>query len=264
MTKIPPHLNGRTQAGRDYLAQVAAELTASHEARGGKLRVNDADEVHLFLDCPRCGGRGRIEGFGHIESGRCFKCGGARGRWWDAMELAKQRTADERSQLRSVAKAQAEARERFRRLLGWARWHREALKDLRAMRGDRFGADLRRQLIERGSLTEKQLAALRRAAEQARNAPEQGTVASLGTGRVDLQAVVVSIKETDWGTKLLLAVQAEDGEVRLYGTRPGSLQDACPGDRVELRAAVKPSDRDPAFGFYSRPTCAARVAGPGA
>lgn len=27
--------------------------------------------------CPKCGGRGRIDAFAHIESGVCFACGGA-------------------------------------------------------------------------------------------------------------------------------------------------------------------------------------------
>ena len=29
------------------------------------------------VPCSKCDGKGRINGFGHIENGRCFRCGGA-------------------------------------------------------------------------------------------------------------------------------------------------------------------------------------------
>jgi hypothetical protein len=32
----------------------------------------------IKVDCDKCSGKGSIDGFGHIENGRCFRCGGNR------------------------------------------------------------------------------------------------------------------------------------------------------------------------------------------
>jgi len=32
---------------------------------------------HIAATCPRCGGNGKLVGYGHIAQGQCFKCGGS-------------------------------------------------------------------------------------------------------------------------------------------------------------------------------------------
>lgn len=33
-------------------------------------------EIAASNECYKCAGKGRIRGFGHIEGGKCFACGG--------------------------------------------------------------------------------------------------------------------------------------------------------------------------------------------
>ena len=83
------------------------------------------------------------------------------------------------------------------------------------------------------------------------------------TGRLTVTGRVVSRKtqSSPWGTqyKFLLAVTAPDGgEFRIWGTEPTNI-DPEVGDSVTLTATLSQSDRDPAFGFFTRPTKATVV-----
>jgi RecJ-like exonuclease len=57
---------------------------AAHVNRGGGWRVKVLDRVKRLTKrapvkpgvCPKCGGKGTIKGFEHIEGGRCFMCDG--------------------------------------------------------------------------------------------------------------------------------------------------------------------------------------------
>jgi hypothetical protein len=40
--------------------------------------MSNATNAARTIKCPKCDGRGRIEGFSHIETGKCFGCGGAK------------------------------------------------------------------------------------------------------------------------------------------------------------------------------------------
>lgn len=37
-----------------------------------------ASRKMVEVDCDKCSGKGTIEGFGHIENGKCFRCAGNR------------------------------------------------------------------------------------------------------------------------------------------------------------------------------------------
>lgn len=74
--------------------------------------------------------------------------------------------------------------------------------------------------------------------------------------RLTITATIVSIKQPDdyapFPTVRML-VEHSDGW-KAFGSLPGSLSNAKRGDTVEFSATFKPSDRDPKFGFFSRPT----------
>lgn len=96
----------------------------------------------------------------------------------------------------------------------------------------------------------------RRAAENAAAAPVPVT-----EERIAIQGKVLSIKRPnieygEFATRTL--VQHADGW-KVWGTLPTSIEDAAIGDTVEFSAKIKPSDRDPKFGFFSRPTKARKV-----
>jgi hypothetical protein len=41
------------------------------------MAATQTTETTTSYDCAKCDGRGRINGFQHIASGRCFQCGGS-------------------------------------------------------------------------------------------------------------------------------------------------------------------------------------------
>jgi hypothetical protein len=74
--------------------------------------------------------------------------------------------------------------------------------------------------------------------------------------RRTVRGEIVSIKpppEYFGGERPRMLVKAIEGWMA-FGTLPISLDDAKRGDKVEFDALLKPSDKDPKFGFISRPT----------
>lgn len=61
------------------------------------------------------------------------------------------------------------------------------------------------------------------------------------------------IDETAYGPTKKMLVQHDTGW-KVWGTCPSSLSDAGRGDKVSFSAVLQPSDNDPKFGFFSRPT----------
>ena len=82
-------------------------------------------------------------------------------------------------------------------------------------------------------------------------------------GRYVVDGVLKGWKETwnDWGSCIKITVRVtvpagddvEGGEYTVYGTAPRGLDYEAVGDVVRFKATVKKSDRDPSFGFFSRP-----------
>jgi hypothetical protein len=157
-----------------------------------------------------------------------------------------------------------------------------------------FIADMR-EALERGDMTDRQIAAAERAIErdaararkQAAIAEEKAQLIAAGVktpeGRMDIVGEVVAVrsKETYFGyqekTVWQLIVKADEGWT-VMGTLPsqlgpdsytgggpddeGSWQwhlNQLVGQRVKFTARVTRSDRDETFGFYSRPSKASRV-----
>lgn len=143
-----------------------------------------------------------------------------------------------------------------------------------------FLRDLLRKCVQYGSLSEKQLAAARKAMDRtmlfrAERAAEAATAADVPTGRIEVTGEVMSIKDKGWGPKMI--VKHADGW-KVWGSVPTSLTSYVPGqmnisnpngmeagtqvttvqvgDTVKFTATITASDEDPKFGFFKRPTAA--------
>jgi hypothetical protein len=68
------------------------------------------------------------------------------------------------------------------------------------------------------------------------------------------EVLSIKVRETFNGSALKMVVRADEGW-KVWGTVPASVRDSLQeGDVVRFTATVKPSDNDPKFGFFSRPT----------
>ena len=132
--------------------------------------------------------------------------------------------------------------------------------------------DIVGKLVQYGSISDAQVAFIakllaaidNRAAIAAQRAAEAELAKPVPTAaeRLRIAGKVITIREADPYApfprrKLLL--QHADGW-KLWGNLPAGLDDAKIGDRVEFSAKITASDRDPKFGFFSRPTKPAIVA----
>jgi hypothetical protein len=148
---------------------------------------------------------------------------------------------------------------------------------------DDFLGSLYRQLLSKGTLSERQIETARRSQErgaerQARIEAEQAALADvepLREGRREITGEVASLKwqDSDFGGNLKMLVREDDGN-KVWGTVPGSLisarydeatgdytntQETLVGSRVSFKAAVERSRDDEHFGFFKRPTGATRI-----
>lgn len=124
-------------------------------------------------------------------------------------------------------------------------------------------ADLVSRLRQWGTLSEKQekfLVSLvqqvkERPALEAKWAAEKAAAPNVPEGNIVITGTVLKeeLKHTRFGL-MHKAVIKTDAGYTVYGTLPSKISHAKRGDRVSFLATVKPSDRDPKFGFYSRPT----------
>lgn len=120
----------------------------------------------------------------------------------------------------------------------------------------RIVRDIAQRFEQYQSLSEKQVALVRKLAHEVRNpAPPEAHVPA-PEGRTTFQGRVVSIREQDspYGrvTKIVIKIEAQGGVWLAWGTCPQSL-DAGRGDLVELTATLS-RGRDKHFAFYKRPT----------
>lgn len=127
--------------------------------------------------------------------------------------------------------------------------------------------DIVNRLVQYGSLSAPQMAFLgrlvdqiaNRAVTQAQRQAEADKAAPVPVvaKRMTVRGKVLSIKAPDYdrgecGPVRMLVQHATGWKV--WGSLPSNLADLQRGAEVEFDAAVKPSDRDTKFGFFSRPT----------
>jgi hypothetical protein len=127
-----------------------------------------------------------------------------------------------------------------------------------------FIHDVARKLNQYGTLSERQVQAIRNAvvrdakwaADKAAEATaEQAAPAGpVPTGKVTITGTVVSRKwhDSDYGSTIKLTIKLENGS-RVWVTEPGKVQ-AQVGDTITLNCNVTASDKDNTFGFGKRPT----------
>ena len=146
----------------------------------------------------------------------------------------------------------------------WLRSDPAFMAAFRARRGNSFAASVCRQLWNKGSLSDKQMDALKRfgagrvkfnalkeeQAELMKNAPP------LKHGRYRVKGTVVSFGErsTRFGLVMKMLVQSATGN-KIWGTVPKEIKGQIDkGLKVSFEATVVKSDKDEHFGFYSRPS----------
>lgn len=125
--------------------------------------------------------------------------------------------------------------------------------------------DIVGKLVKYGSISDNQLSFLgkllrdkdTRKEREAKFAAEKAKAADCPTGRVTVECEVIKAewRTTDFGDALKITLKAVDGGYILWGNAPVDLRnpEVKRGDKVQLTATVKPSDKDPKFGFFSRP-----------
>lgn len=132
---------------------------------------------------------------------------------------------------------------------------------------DDFLISLANQLFERGELSEKQIAAAERAlarvaereAKKAEEAEAMTNVPAMTEGRRLISGTIISKKWKDspfgYGSSGAWKIVIRDAEgYRYYGTLPGAASELDRDSHIQIVASIKPSDDDPHFGFFSRPT----------
>ena len=90
------------------------------------------------------------------------------------------------------------------------------------------------------------------------NAPAKANVPETDK-RMTIRGKILEVREeiTQFGpqTKMLVEVTTDAGTFRLWGSCPANIQlDAKRDDLVQFDAKITRSEKDPSFGFYSRPT----------
>jgi hypothetical protein len=130
--------------------------------------------------------------------------------------------------------------------------------------------DIVGKLVRYGSISEGQTAFVNRlldkiegrAALAAKRAAEMADAKPVPVSdkRMTVAGIVLStrVQETQFGMVTKMLVQHADGW-KVWGSVPSELGDDLKGKMVRFDARVTVSDKDPKFGFYSRPTKAAIV-----
>jgi hypothetical protein len=166
---------------------------------------------------------------------------------------------------------------RLKRLARERKWRRDGATKARAflainpelacnlVQKHRILRDMSRNLLRWGSMSESQMRFAAKLANDVRN--PQPTVAAIAIpshlleGRVTIKGEIVTVKEVEsdygWQTKMLVKVEATDGEFKLWGTCPSALADVgskIVGATVRFDCKIAKSNDDEAFGFINRPT----------
>lgn len=229
-----------------------------------------ADAPSGAVVCDRCDGKGGwglvadLGGshgrfYGPVVGRNCRTCRGAGFVTGPMARAIRSRLAREAAALRRQETAETKRAE-------WVAAHPAEHAWLTARAGrSSFAGSLLEGLARYGSLTDGQLAAVQRcaAADAVRDAEQAATrqrLADAGVecpeGKITVTGKVVRVawKNTGYGETQKMTVESAEGW-KVYGTVPAAIADeVAEGVTVTFTAKVEQSDRDEAFGFYSRPT----------
>lgn len=224
---------------------------------------------YVMVPCSNCGGTGNYPS-SMIPAGKCrLYCWQGRTPATYGMEAVRADTYVRRvqSQERAAAKRQAEWEAQAAE-----RAQKQAERDARLANPDArlvallatygtdvatvwaaeamhtFYEDMVLLWVNRGTLSDGQWAAIE--ADTAKRLSAKPAP----SGRFTLEGEVVKVdtKRNDFGTRYVMTVRTADGWLT-WGTQPSTYV-AKVGDRIRFTATVEPSEKDPAFSFFSRPT----------
>jgi hypothetical protein len=128
---------------------------------------------------------------------------------------------------------------------------------------DKFALSMRRAIVQRGDLTDKQRVAIRNYAEGKREWVVLKSGHDVGAtdapeGRTQITGTILSLKWKRSNLKMLL--KADDGW-KLYLNTPKSIIDTVrEGDTVTMKVTVQPLQDNPKFAFGKRPAKVEKVA----
>jgi hypothetical protein len=250
------------------------------ETTRGSVRANVAH------DCPRCGGSG------HVYWGTCFLCGGARHvvrteRLYTADQLPKAQARKAKAQATKEAKAKAKLDEQAARLSAAIRefeltgiyaamklsdarpqamthhTQRRYAKAKQAREAFETCARIGSAQLEKTAHWLKdawasylELAQTIRTEDQLKEEARQNQPKEwIHPGRYEVTGIVAGIKESasQWGSSVKAIVK--DGLRTYYVTIPRGVEaEGLRGRAVSFTATIERSDRDPLFGFASRPS----------
>jgi hypothetical protein len=218
-----------------------------------RVKTSKAGDPVVWSSCGRCGGAGYFNCFSHIHQGKCFACGGAKGRYVPLQRVA----ASARKAAKAAAKAAIERHEAPRRAARAARAFLKAHKGLAvALRTDsNIGRSFARQLARKGFLSGRQVEVAHEVAAKIAARAEIAEV-EVPEGRQQVEGKVVSVKETvtQFGItdKMLVEVMHDGCRFKVFGTVPRAISSVERGDSVRFVATLQPKERG--FGFFSRPS----------
>lgn len=264
-TKLPPLGFDMSAAGLAHFRTMIDEFRADME-RVNSLLAQKGNMIHGgWSSCDHCGAHyhhGAL--LKHIPTGHYITVG------WQCAEQRFEmgNAAFQRKRIEKVMKAIRARRGRFSKLRKFVE-ENPSVRLLSQYRDIQFFKSLRTQLMERCTLSEKQVdcipAAIERQekwkAERIERDERMPEATPVIEGRIDITGEVLSTKlqDSDYGTQYKWLV-IDDRGFKVWGTIPnaaldfGSLSELR-GKRVTFTAAVTKSDRDESFGFYKRPTC---------
>ena len=125
-----------------------------------------------------------------------------------------------------------------------------------------------RDLVRYGSFSEKQIDYLRILIDKIEKWPtvkaereaERANAEDCPTGRITIAGTIVAtdVKDNAWGSRYVMTVKDGRGFL-VWGTQPESIGSCRRGAKVTLVATVEPSETDPKFGFFKRPSKAQEI-----
>ena len=231
-------------------------------ATQASVRLSDVQYLNgkpvVLRRCGRCSGTGYVWAT-HVDGGRCFACGGAKGRYIGLQGLAASARARGRRETKFIAANHKGSPERLEKRRVAAQAARSFLAEhvglasVLAASGRGILRSFAQQLAARGSLSEKQVAAaFKVAADVAAALP----VIEVPEGRQTVEGEIISVKEYfnsyTGGTDLKMLVLDPRG-FKVFGSIPRSIiMDAERGAKVRFTARLEAKELG--FGFFKRPT----------
>lgn len=119
--------------------------------------------------------------------------------------------------------------------------------------------DMSERLDMYGALSDKQIAFALKLAEEVRNPKEEEAKVPAPEGRHTWEGQVVSVKQGDYGYRLILKTETPNGVWLAMGSCPSALVGCVQrGDAVRLTATLA-HGKDEHFAFYKRPSGAEKI-----